>query len=107
DYVDDVEYAGSADGLAVRAFSPAGEVVARAAGEILNRLDAVLAKTHQRRRVDAIDILKGVFDAELAALGVKLGLDPGEIFARAGLQFTRGAFIKAFNTGNFLDVDHR
>ena len=102
-----VENAGLADGLAVLAFGPAGEIVGGATGEILDRLDAVLAEPHQHRGGDAGHLLERVLDAEFLALGVELGLDLGEIFAGAGLQFGRGVVVEALDAGDFLGIDHR
>ena len=92
--------------LAVLALGPADQVVGGAAGQILDRLDAVLAELHQHRRGDAGHVLERVLDAELLALGVELGLRLGEIFAGARLQFARGVLVEAFDGGDLLLVDH-
>src|SRR5690606_33483674 len=46
-HAEPVENAGLALGLAVLALDPAGQVVGRAAGEILDRLDAVFAEGNE------------------------------------------------------------
>jgi hypothetical protein len=57
------------------------------AGEILDRLDAVLAERDQHGGGQAGTIsFRLVLDAERLALGVLLGLELVEIFARAGLD---------------------
>ena len=51
-----VEHAGVAHALAVLALGPADQVVGGAAGEILDRLDVVLAERHHHLGGDAVDL---------------------------------------------------
>ena len=98
-------------GLGRIAVGPANEVVARAIGEILERLDAALAEPDQHRRGQALDLLQFVRDAERLALLIELRLDPGKVGLRARLDFGRGLGVEAFDhrelarldIGDFLD----
>src|SRR5262249_19246017 len=93
------------------ALSPAGEVVSRAIGEVLDRFDVVLAERDHHRRGDAGHFPERVGDAKPLALGVKLGLDLFEMLASASLNFGGGVLVEAFDRcdlrrldeGNLLD----
>ena len=97
---------GSRSALAVLALGPAGQIVGGAAGQVLDRLDAVLAEPDQHRGGHAGDLFELVLDAEFLALGVEFGLDLGEIFARAGLQLACGLLVETLDAGDFLGVHH-
>ena len=84
-------------GLAVLALGPAGEIVGSAAGEVLDRLDVVLAERDQHLGGHAGDVPQRVLDAEFLALGIELRLDLAEIVAGALLQFARGFLVEAFD----------
>jgi hypothetical protein len=59
-------------GLAFLALAPAEQVVGGATGQILDRLDVVLAELHQHGG-DARHLLERILDTKLLALGVELG----------------------------------
>src|SRR3954452_19214689 len=85
--VEAIERAGELGLLAAfLAFGPADQIVGGAAGEVVDRLEVVLAELHQHFRGDAGHVLDGVLDAELLALGLDLGLLLLEIFTRTVLK---------------------
>ena len=92
-------------GLAVLALGVAGEIVGRAAGQVLDRLHAVLAKLDQHRRGDARHLAHRILDAQFLALGVKLSLDLRQIVPRPRLQLVRGILVEALDAGEFLGID--
>src|SRR5262245_8322082 len=85
-----VENALVADGLFVLALAPAGEVVGGAIGQVLDRLDVVLAERDEHRRRDPWDLGKLIGDAERFALGVELRFQFLQMLERARLNFGRG-----------------
>ena len=94
-----------ADGLLVMPLAPAGEIVGGAIGQILDRLDAVLAERDQHRRGESRHLQKLVGDAERLALGVELGLEFLEMLAGARLNLVGGVLVEAFDGGNLARLD--
>src|SRR5262249_23729508 len=72
--IEAVENPGVLHGLAVLALGPTDQIVGNRAGQILDRLDPVLAHVHQHLGGNARDLLERVLDAELLALFVELVL---------------------------------
>ena len=101
------EHAGEELGLAVLAFLPADQVVDGIAGEILDRLHAVLAERHHHGGGDARDFAQLVGDAEFLALVVMLGLDALEIFAGARLDFAKRCPRRSRRSRRFRRHRHR
>ena len=66
---------GIADGFAVLAFAPAGEIVGGAAGEILHGLDAVFADRDQHSAVTPGTSFSSSATPSSRRLGVEFGLD--------------------------------
>src|SRR4029077_17923408 len=110
--VEAVERPGVARGLPVLAFRPAGKVVRGAAGEVLDRLDAILAEFDQRSHRRACERDQGgrharlpmysgpaLLRAALLALGLLPGLDHREIVAGPALELLRGLLVEAFDRG--------
>src|SRR6478752_6425877 len=89
------------------ALGPADQIVGGAAGEVLDRLDVVLAEFHQHLRGHAGHVLHGVLDAELLAASLDLGFLLIEIFAGAVLELLRGFLVKALDARELLEVHHR
>src|SRR5262245_22618413 len=102
-----VEDAGVLHGLAVLALRPADQVVGDGAGQVLDRLDAVLAQMHQHLGGDAGDLLERILDAEFLAFAVEFGLFLVQEFARTGLELAGGLLVEAFDAGKLLIVDHQ
>src|SRR4051812_8550977 len=92
---------------ALLALGPADQIVRGATGEVVDRLDVVLAELHQHLRGDAGHVLHCVLDAELLAPGLEFGFQLFEIFTGAVLEFLRGLLVETFDAGEFLDVHHR
>src|SRR3990172_12787067 len=106
--VEAIEHALVANGLGILlllALGPADEVVGRAIGEILERLDAGLAERDQHRRRDPRDLGEIVGDAELAALGVALRLLLLQILARTRLDLACGVLVEALDMSDFGQID--
>src|SRR5262249_5987839 len=94
--------AGVFDGLAVLALAPADQVVGDAAGQVLDRLEAVLAELHQHLGADAGNLFERILDAQLLARGVELGLFPVQELARARLQLLSRVLVEALDAGELL-----
>ena len=92
------------DGLAILALAPAHQVVGRATGQILDRLDAVLAEMHKHFGRDPRHFLEGGVDAEPLAFGVEFDFLPGQKILRARLQLAGGFLIEALDPGDFLFI---
>src|ERR1700742_4067238 len=89
------------------AFGPTDQVVGGAAGEVLDGLDVVLAELHQHLRGHARHCLQIVIHAEFLPFVFEFGLELIQIFLGAILQLSRGLVVKAFDAGQFPDIDHR
>src|SRR3954451_10547715 len=92
-----VEEALVADRVRTFAVGPADEVVGREVGEILDRLDAVLAKRDQHRCRDAVDFPQLVFHSKLLPASVLLGLDAGKVLLRAVLNLAGRVLVEALD----------
>src|SRR5262249_44107266 len=99
------EDAGVLHGFTILALAPPDQVVRDAAGQVLDRLDAVLAERHEHLGRGTGNFLEGILDAEVLALGVELGLLLVQELARARLQLLRGFLVEAFDAGEFLLLD--
>ena len=91
--------------LAVLAFAPADEVVGGAAGEVLDRLDAVLTEGDHHLRGHTVDLAQLVGYAECFALLVHFSFQALQIFAGALLDFLGGFFVETVDGGDFVEFD--
>jgi len=98
------------DGLRILfllAFGPADQFVGGAIGEILDRLDAVLAQSDEHGRGEARHFSQFVGHAKFAALGVALGFLLLQIFAGAVLDFGCRVLVETLDVGDFGKIDER
>src|SRR6202048_1209062 len=103
-----VENAGMLGRLAAfLALGPADQIVGGATGEILDRLDVVLAELDQHLRGHAGHRLQSIVHTELLAFVFQLGLELFQVFFRPVLQFVGGFVVKTLDACQFLDVDQR
>ena len=89
------------------ALGPADQVIGGATGQILDRLDIVLAKLDQHLRGHARHRLQSIIHTEFLTFVFEFALELFQIFARPALQFGRGFVVEALDAGQFLDIDQR
>src|SRR5690606_24087886 len=91
--------------LAIPALGPAHEIVGGAAGEILDRLDVVLAERNEHGGVEAFDLVELVLDAERAAFLVVGRLDGVEVVDSTLLDSTGDLVVEALDRGDLGNID--
>ena len=106
-HVELLEQALVLDPLAVDGGVAAGELPVGAAGEVLERLDAVLGQRLDHLRRQPLEVEQALLDAELAGVLERLGVDLLEALAGAGLQLLGGVLVEAVDRGELVERRRR